>query len=142
MGGQFGGENEAITNINVTPLVDIMLVLLIIFMVTTTVITEQQKVVAIPLELPSGASAEELLSDGLMALTLDKRGNLYLNGEATSSDKVEAAIERIRQTQKLPQALISADKRVPHGDVAELMDFLRVRGVTQLAINAKKQEIE
>ena len=44
MGGQFGGENEAITNINVTPLVDIMLVLLIIFMVTTTVITEQQKV--------------------------------------------------------------------------------------------------
>ena len=142
MGAQSGGHGEAITSINVTPLVDIMLVLLIIFMVTTSVITEQDKVMAIPLELPSGATSEELLSSGLLALTLDSDGVLYLNAEKASEDKVRLAVEAIRLRSLRPQALISADKRVAHGSVTELMDYLRQLGVTNIAINTKKQAIE
>ena len=142
MGFSSGQQGGMMAEINVTPFVDVMLVLLIIFMVTTTVITEQEKVLALPLELPSGASVEEMLSDGLLALTLDSEGTLYLAGQETTERQVELAIEAIKLKGKVPQALISADRRIPHGDVAELMDFLRIRGVTQLAINAKKQEIE
>ena len=141
-GGIQGDEDGPITAINVTPLVDIVLVLLIIFMVTTQVVHESEKPRVIPLDMPSAASAEEMLSKGMLDLVIDKKGTIYLSGDKTTPADISKKIKVIQGNGVTPQALISADKDVPHGDVAELMDFLRVQKVFQIAINTKKQTIE
>jgi biopolymer transport protein TolR len=141
-GGANLGDDEMITAINVTPLVDIILVLLIIFMVSTEVIHEADKPSVIPIELPTAASAEEMLAKGLLNLVIDGQGQLYLNGVTASYSKVDATVRSLQLRKIIPQALISADKNVAHGEVAYLMDFLRLRKVKKIAINTKKQEIE
>ncbi len=142
MAGAAQDDDEPITAINVTPLVDIVLVLLIIFMVTTEVIHEQDQPKVIPLELPTAASAQEVLNQGLLSLVVDVRGQLWLNGEKADYAGVRGALDGLRERKVTPQALISADKDTPHGEVAGLMDFLRLSGVKDIAINTKKQTIE
>ncbi len=141
-GGAQTGDDELITSINVTPLVDIILVLLIIFMVTTEVIHESEKPRVIPVDLPEAASAEEMLSKGLLNLVIDQRGDLYLNGEKADFDALQGAIAFTRKQKVKPQAMISADQRITHGEVATLMDFLRLQRVTKIALNTKRQTIE
>lgn len=141
-GGARGDDDELITSINVTPLVDIILVLLIIFMVTTEVIHESERPDVLPIELPAAASSEQMLSKGLLSFVIDVKGGLWLNGERTTYDDVSRAVSRVKGDGVVPQALISADERVAHGAVVELMDRLRLEGVHQMAINTKKQVIE
>ena len=123
-------SGRMITDINVTPLVDITLVLLIIFMVTTTYIVNP----TIKVELPKAASGTEQTRTTL-ALTLTKEGILYLNGERSD----EAALVRAIATDlpKNPdlQAIIAADKVVPHGSVVHLIDLVKRAGVRKFAIN-------
>src|SRR5579885_2707810 len=111
----FDGDDDSgrmITDINVTPLVDIVLVLLIIFMVTTTYIVNP----SIKVDLPKAASGSDQTRTNL-ALTLTKEGLLYLNGEKSD----DAALSRYIASElpKNPdlQAIIAADKVVPHGSV-------------------------
>jgi biopolymer transport protein ExbD len=136
------GTDELITNINVTPLVDIILVLLIIFMVTTEVIHDAERPNVIEVKLPAAASADQLLSMGLLNLVIDRKGQLYLNGEKGSKNAVAEAIEKVKSGGNTAQALISADENTAHGIVVSLMDFLRLQGVTEIAINTQKQTIE
>ncbi len=142
MAGGANDDDEPITAINVTPLVDVVLVLLIIFMVTTEVIHRKEKPKVMPVDLPSAASAEELLSKGMLSIVLLPTGEMLVNDAVATFGKLGQTIESIVARGIKPQALISADKRVPYGTVAELMDFLRVRKVFEIAFNTKKQEIE
>lgn len=123
-------SGRMITDINVTPLVDITLVLLIIFMVTTTYIVNP----SIKVDLPKAASGSDQ-SRTTLALTLDKQGVLYLNGERTD----DAAVTRYIATElpKNPdlQAIVAADKIVPHGSVVHLIDLVKRAGVRKFAIN-------
>ncbi len=130
----FSGDDEGrmITDINVTPLVDIVLVLLIIFMVTTSYIVNP----SIKVDLPKAATGSEQVKSTL-ALTLDAKGALFLNGEASQ----EAAVERHIRAE-LPgnpelQAVIAADKSVSHGQVVHLIDLIRKAGVRKFAINVE-----
>ena len=141
-GGSSEGDDDLITQINVTPLVDIILVLLIIFMVTTEVIHQAERPRVIPVQLPASGTAEQMLDQGILNLVIDGQGTMYLNGDRTSYDKVEVAIGLTRARKKDVYALISADERVAHGNVAALMDFLRARKVYDIAINTKRQAIE
>ena len=142
MAAQTGGDDDLITSINVTPLVDVILVLLVIFMVATELIHEQRAPQVIDVDLPAAASAEKLLNQGLLNLVIDQAGQLYMNGEETNLDGVKAAIGTTRQRGVKAQALITADERTPHGVVVELMDTLRLEGVIDIAINTRKQAIE
>ena len=142
MAGGSIDDDDIISSINVTPLVDIVLVLLIIFMVTTEVVHESERPRVIPVDMPSAASAEEMLSKGMLDLVIDQKGTLFINGEKSDQAGLKTAIDTIKATNVLPQALISADKDVPHGEVAQLMDYLRINKVFQVAINTKKQRIE
>jgi biopolymer transport protein ExbD len=137
-----GGSDELITNINVTPLVDIILVLLIIFMVATEVIHETERANVIQVNLPAAASGERLISAGLLNLVIDAKGQLYINGEVGDRAAVKSAIEKTRTQGIVAQALITADQNTTHGAVVSLMDFLRIAGVTEIAINTQKQAIE
>ena len=141
-GGSFQDDDEPITSINVTPLVDIVLVLLIIFMVTTEVIHERDRPKVMPIELPAAASAQEMLNKGLLSIVLLPTGVMLVNDAESSYEVLEKTVADLKGRGVSPQALISADMRVPYGTVATLMDFLRMRGVTELAFNTKKQEIE
>lgn len=123
-------EGRMITEINVTPLVDITLVLLIIFMVTTTYIVNP----SIKVDLPKAVTGSDQTRTTL-ALTLTKEGQLYLNGDLSNEAQVVQQI-----TSELPknpdlQAIIAADKVVPHGSVVHIIDLVKRAGVRKFAIN-------
>jgi biopolymer transport protein ExbD len=129
----FGGDEDPgrmIVDINVTPLVDITLVLLIIFMVTASYIVSP----AIKVDLPKAASGSEQTKTTL-ALTLLKDGALYLNGEQSSDAAVAQYIGAELPRNPDLQAIIAADRAVPHGEVVHIIDLVKRAGVHRFAIN-------
>ena len=138
-GGTLGGRGSRgcsaiISGINVTPLVDIMLVLLIIFMVTTTVIVKD----SIPVKLPE-ASTGEAKKVSILAVTVNARGQLFLNGEAANKEKIRAFIKQEKRRGTKLEAVIAADRDTTHGAVVGLIDLVRSEGVTKFAINVLKR---
>src|SRR5688572_32766301 len=129
----YGNDDDSgrmIVDINVTPLVDITLVLLIIFMVTASLIVNP----AIKVDLPKAASGTEQVKTTL-ALTLTKDGALYLNGERSSDDAVVKYIGGELPKNPELQAIIAADRSVSHGDVVHVIDLVKRTGVHRFAIN-------
>jgi len=129
----YGSEDDSgrmIVDINVTPLVDITLVLLIIFMVTASLIVNP----AIKVDLPKAASGTEQVKTTL-ALTLTKDGALFLNGERSSDDAVVKYIGGELPKNPELQAIIAADRSVSHGDVVHVIDLVKRSGVHRFAIN-------
>ena len=133
-GGASDDSNDEITGINVTPLVDVMLVLLIIFMVTATYIANR----GIAVNLPKAATGEDVPAKNL-AFVLDKESKLYLNGEAISFDLVPGKIAESKARGENLQALISADKETPHGNVVKLIDVIRKNGINDFAIDVDSE---
>jgi biopolymer transport protein ExbD len=128
--GAQGDTDGIITDINVTPLVDIILVLLIIFMITANLIDKQ----AIKVELPEAATGEAAESTTI-ALTLTGDGQLFLNGAPTDEEAVRSHLAELVKTEPKAQAIIAADAKVPHGDVVHLIDVVRQEGVFKFALN-------
>jgi biopolymer transport protein ExbD len=131
-GSQFQDDDSGrmITDINVTPLVDIILVLLIIFMVTTTYIVNP----SIKVDLPKAVTGSDQVRTTL-ALTLTRDGQLYLNGDRSSEAQVVRQIAAELPRNPDLQAIIAADKVVPHGAVVHIIDFVKRAGVRKFAIN-------
>ncbi|HLK91000.1 MAG TPA: biopolymer transporter ExbD [Polyangia bacterium] len=127
------GEDDPgpmIVNINVTPLVDITLVLLIIFMVTASYIVSP----SIRVDLPKASTGTEQQRTSLgLTLTQDRR--LYLNGAPSDDAGVLRFIGGELPKNPDLQALIAADRSVPHGDVVHLIDIVKRAGVRRFAIN-------
>ena len=123
-------SGRMITDINVTPLVDVTLVLLIIFMVTTSLIVNP----SIKVDLPKAVTGNDQARTTL-ALTLTKDGQLYLNGERT--DEAQVAKQIAAELPKNPdlQAVIAAATVVSHGSVVHIIDFVKRAGVRKFAIN-------
>src|SRR3954468_19001229 len=121
-----------ITDINVTPLVDIVLVLLIIFMVTTTYIVNP----TIKVDLPKAASGSDQAKTTL-GLTLTKEGVLYLNGGRSDDASLSRFIAAELPKNPDLQAIIAADKIVPHGSVVHIIDLVKRAGVRKFAINVE-----
>ena len=133
-----GGDEDAITDINITPLVDIILVVLIIFMVTATYIVDD----SIKVNLPSAATGEstEFSSLGLQ-LTAD--GKLYRDGTETNEAQLRAFIQAEKEVVGDDiTALIAADSEVDHGRVVWLIDLVKQEGVTKFAINIDPATVE
>jgi biopolymer transport protein ExbD len=128
-------SDEAITGINVTPLVDITLVLLIIFMVTAKLIAGQ----SVPLDLPKAATAG--VTQTILTVEIDDRGNVSANG-APVADRLALEEKARRSLSEDPalRALISASARASHGTVLQVMDSLRKVGLTKIAFAADKAE--
>ena len=118
-----------VAEINVTPLVDIMLVLLIIFMLTAHVIAKQ----AIEVELPR-ASQSTSLPPTTLAITLTRDGALLLNAAPVTADALRSAVRAAVTTDPKTQAIIIGDKAVSHGRVVWLLDTIKALGVTSFAI--------
>jgi biopolymer transport protein ExbD len=138
-GGGGGYEDESgggmIADINVTPLVDITLVLLIVFMITVPSIVNNP---SIKVELPKAATGDDTMKSTL-ALTLTREAaggyTLYANGEKTDEDKVKVLIPAMLQKNKELQAIIAADKGIAYGDVVHVVDLVKALGVHKFALN-------
>ncbi len=126
---------ELIQGINVTPLVDVVLVLLIIVMVSASHAVSQ----ALPLALPK-ASSGELHKRSPLAVSIDADGALYLEGAPLTKPELRL---RVRQHPGGPDksALIAADGSAPHRAVVGVIDLLRGEGVTQFAINVAPEDL-
>lgn len=144
MAAKMGGDDDAITDINVTPLVDIMLVLLIIFMLTSETVSRKVKKPTIDVDLPTAASGQDKPGEPL-SVVINRDGELYLNGNKIEEMALRDAVKLRVGSQpagKKVEAVVSADKRVNHGTVVRVIDTMRVLGVENVAINTKEQEIE
>lgn len=118
-----------ITEINVTPLVDIMLVLLIIFMLTANLIAKQ----AIEVELPRAATGATP-TPTTIAITLTREGALYLNDhEVTPAKLREEVVAAVKKDAKT-QVIIAGDKNTSHGRVVWVLDTVKALGVVSFAI--------
>jgi biopolymer transport protein ExbD len=118
-----------ITDINVTPLVDIMLVLLIIFMLTAHLIARQ----AIEVQLPKAAQSTAVPPTTL-AVTLTREGRVVLNGNTTTPADLRTAVQAAVAKDAKAQVIISGDKNVAHGRVVWVLDLVKSLGVTSFAI--------
>jgi len=118
-----------IAEINVTPLVDIMLVLLIIFMLTAHLIAKQ----AIEVELPR-ASQATTLKPTTLAVTITREGSIYLNDKPVTADALRSAVGAAVAKDPKVQVVISGDKAVSHGRVVWVLDVVKSLGVTSFAI--------
>jgi biopolymer transport protein ExbD len=133
MAGGAQDDEEMISGINVTPLVDVVLVLLIIFMVTATYIVKE----TIEVDLPRAASGGETVGTTLN-FVLDKEGTLYVDGEETTHPAARALVKRAVAEDKDTRAIIAADRALSHGQVVELIDLVKSEGLTRFAINIEK----
>jgi biopolymer transport protein ExbD len=129
-------DDDGINEINVTPLVDVMLVLLVIFMVASIYIVKD----AIEVDLPKAASAGETL-DTTLSIVIDRDGGLYLNGRPTPRDVIAEACAQASTKDPNAQAIIAADQNVKHGDVIGVIDLIRSNGLVRFAINVKQSDI-
>jgi biopolymer transport protein ExbD len=133
---RLGGEaDEAITDINITPFVDIILVVLIIFMVTATYIVAP----SIKVNLPDAATGDEGQESSL-GLTLLSDGTLYLNGEIVTEARLREVIRSERARDQEVVCLVAADRDTRHGEVVHLLDVVRQEGVARFAINIEPVE--
>ena len=127
-GGASDDDDGLIAGINVTPLVDVTLVLLIIFMVTARIIVSQ----GMPMDLPKSASGEALQTVFSIELTAD--GKTRVDSEAAADDEAIAPLAKKAKTKnKDLRAVIRADKKVEHGRVIHVLDLLRRSGVSKIA---------
>lgn len=122
-----------ISDINVTPFVDIVLVLLIIFMVAVPMIMNQ----AIKVNLPKAASGKSA-DTTTIAITIKKDGQVFLNGKPTDREPLARFLAAEARANKQIRAIVSADQEVAHGTVVSYLDLLNVSGISRYAISVEK----
>src|SRR5688572_9120072 len=126
-------DDDGINEINVTPLVDVMLVLLVIFLVASVYIVKD----AIEVELPKAAKTSDVVETTL-AIVIDQNSTLYMNGNPANESTIAAACQAAAATNPNAQAIIAADNDVKHGNVIKVIDLVRSNGLARFAINVKR----
>ncbi|MEY2936567.1 MAG: biopolymer transporter ExbD [Pseudomonadota bacterium] len=122
------GDDGIISGINVTPLVDVTLVLLIVFMVTAKIIVSQ----GMPMDLPKSASGEEVQNVFSVELTTD--GAVRVDSTVVANDEAIAELARQAKVRnKDMRVVIRADKKVEHGRVIRVLDILKQAGLAKFA---------
>ncbi len=127
-------SQDSISDINVVPLVDIILVVLIIFMVTAPMIMKP----SINVTLPKTSTGENTTPTQL-AIVMTADGRVLLNGLAATDELISSkAKEEFAKNPEI-QAIISADKDVPHGRVMTIIDLIKLAGVKKFAFSIDKK---
>lgn len=133
MAGTFeASDDDVIAGINVTPLVDVVLVLLIIFLITAPVLYQS----AIKVQLPKAKSGEEAQKSPL-SFTITKDGDVLWNKDKVDWKTLGEKLTALGTLAGQETAIISADEATPHGTVIRLMDSLRQAGLTRFALNVE-----
>ncbi len=133
MAGGGAGGGGPIEEINVTPLVDIMLCLMVIFMIAAALVVAAPK--AIEVDLPKASSGASLDEPPTFAIVYDETEQLFVNGKRMSWSAFRADVRRRKAANAKVQAVISASRKLSYGRVMRLIDAIRVDGVERYALN-------
>lgn len=129
-GGASSDSDDGIVGINVTPLVDVTLVLLIIFIVTARLIVSQ----SIPLDLPKAATGNDTQTQQILSIIMAADGRIVANDKTLSTDDAILGVAKeARQKDADLRAVIKADKDVSHGRVIHVLDLLKTADVKKIA---------
>lgn len=123
---------QPMSDINMTPLIDVMLVLLVIFMIAAPLMGSSLK-----LDLPATPAAQAGVAPPSLVLTLDAQGRLQVAGEALDAERLRARLEAEARQDPLREVQLRADKAVPYGRVIELIGLLQQAGLTRIAFVAE-----
>jgi biopolymer transport protein TolR len=125
------------SEINMTPLIDVMLVLLVIFMITAPLMTSSLK-----LDLPkteAGAPAQEPTS---ITLAIDAEGRYYVGEQQVPREALPQRLRDAARRRPPPDVLLRADRRVPYGEVAELIAQLQQAGLTRIGFVVEPKQAQ
>ncbi|MBN8536863.1 MAG: biopolymer transporter ExbD [Deltaproteobacteria bacterium] len=129
-------HNEGImTAINITPFVDVVLVLLVIFMVTAPMLVKD----ILELRLPKTKTGDGQMMQTL-GVAVNKDGNILLNGQLTDEAGLSEATKLSLAENPQAQALISADKEASYGKVVKVIDILKTAGLEKFAVQIEREE--
>ncbi|MCX5748115.1 MAG: biopolymer transporter ExbD [Proteobacteria bacterium] len=133
-GSKFTDEEEAgITDINVTPFVDVVLVLLVVFIVTAKLIVSR----GIEIDKPKAASGGEVQST--LRVSVNAAGELFVNGKPAASDAMAIAqIKAIAAATPSPKAIIAGDRKGAYGGVMRAIDLVQQAGVKAIALENER----
>jgi biopolymer transport protein ExbD len=131
------GDDDLIVDINVTPLVDIVLVLLIILMVTASYIVSK----TIPMELPRSATGENVPNRTLV-VNIDQNGRMHLDDQPVDETGLRRRAREAYTADREARAVIAADGRTKHSSVVRVIDLLRQERITKFAINVRPEDLE
>ena len=122
-----GDDNEALAEINMVPLIDVMLVLLVIFIVTAPLLTHAVKV-----DLPKASSAPNLTKPDNVQLAIDGAGQVYWNGEAVASAALAEKLAGAAALAPQPELHLRADRATPYEKVAKVMSAAASAGLSRI----------
>lgn len=128
-----GDEIAAISAINVTPFVDVVLVLLVIFMVTAPILSKD----IFGINLPKASNGERKVLKSL-GIAVTRQGQILLDGQLTTDDALVAAARQEYTRNSEIQALLSADADARHADVVRAIDLVKSAGLTHFALQIEK----
>lgn len=138
MGLQRLDDQVAMSEINVTPLVDVMLVLLVVFIVTAPLLVQAVKV-----DLPKTAAVPPFAQTRALQITIDATGAIHVDGHPTDLTELAQALQRMVEAD-IPDVQLHADERVPYGRVAQVMAVAHRAGTSRLSFvtraDASEQE--
>jgi biopolymer transport protein ExbD len=129
---QSDDSGDGFSDINITPFVDIVLVLLVIFMVTAKYMVSQ----SIPVDLPKAATAAAGVP-AIVSCSIDAKEQMYVDKVPMSPEEVKSALRTKLSSDAELRAIINADRAVPHGRVVELIDIIRGAGIEKFAIQTE-----
>ncbi|HON38080.1 MAG: ExbD/TolR family protein [Pseudomonadota bacterium] len=123
------GHGKPVSEINVTPLVDVMLVLLIIFMVSAPMMKEGMKV-----DLPEAEARALQTQTQDLTITINQDRTLDINGSPIDLARLDVILEQIREQRGVESVYLQADKSIPYGYVVEVMSLIRSTGLTKIGL--------
>jgi biopolymer transport protein TolR len=137
VGGDMGGggrraRHPQMSAINVTPMVDVMLVLLVIFMVTAPLLT-----VGVPVDLPQTQAPAITEPKEPLVITVDQQGQIYLQNNAISDDALGPKLEAITQNNPDATIYVRGDRSINYGRILEVMGLVSSAGFTKVSLIAE-----
>jgi biopolymer transport protein ExbD len=127
-------ESAGITDINVTPFVDVVLVILVVFIVTAKLIVAR----GVEIDKPKAATGGEVQST--LRVSVNEKGELWVNGDPFTDDtQAIARIKAIAATTSAPKAIIAGSRAGPYANVMHAIDLVHQAGVTAIALENVRQ---
>ncbi len=134
MAAKLDDNDEGINEINITPFVDVVLVLLVIFMVTAPVMLKESLKVNLPKTLTSDITSK---ADSI-GIAITKEGQVLFNGKLMGPESLQNELRTISQKAPETNFLISADTETRHGDVVRMIDMLKKNNLNRFALQVEK----
>lgn len=126
-------SDEVLSEINVTPLVDVMLVLLVVFIVTAPLLTN-----AIPINLPKTESVAPVEQKDPLVVSIDDKGKVFINKDEIQADLLETNLQAARTKNPDVRVQLQADNGVNYGEVARAMASIERAGISKLSVITAK----